>query len=693
MFQMFSKNYFYEKQIKKRQIMPIDMSRDLIKPLSEQTISQIAAGEVVERPSHLVKELVENAIDAGASEVELDFGEGGRYVRVQDNGRGIRPDQMSLALARHATSKIQKTEDLWKIKSYGFRGEALASIASVSDLSLISQAEGMDASRRLQSCFGKTGELEQIGGRRGTTVIVRSLFENVPARLKFLKSPAAESAAIKTAMKAMALSRPEISFRVLQGGRLLFYWPAEKSLADRARQILKEEELYWTEGARGAYRMEAVVAAPNKTFKSRKSTWLFICGRWVECRVIQAALMSAYRGLLMHGEYPLAVAQVHGPGDEIDVNVHPAKSQARFKDSSVVFKLVENSIRQLLEQAPWTRKWTKKWTGKGSGKGAQESSGKEENMAFQSEAFQKTQFPTAQFPEKSSFYRGRGESKGDPFRLQKRTFPSESAFRGRPLSAEDYKSLSWDPSGGASHAQAPAGETPKNSPEALDGQRESSRSAAFLSGPQTASENQKTIRRPSAFSWSSLQVLAQAHLTYLVCQSDRALIFIDQHAAHERFLYEKLLLSWKKGAMDIQKFLVPFSLDLEEDQFEALFSLKDSLQAMGLTLEQLGPSVAGVTAAPSILKEKALQEGLLFLAEEMSERGGSFAFERVVSNLCATMACHSAIRAGQTLDGERMRELLKSMDEFPLSSFCPHGRPVFVEYPLSRLERDFGRTV
>ena len=644
---------------------------ELIRTLSEQTISQIAAGEVVERPAHLVKELIENSFDAGASEIELDFSDGGRYVRARDNGRGIPSDQMSLALARHATSKIQKTEDLWRLKSYGFRGEALASIASVSDLSLISQMKGENSSRRLRSRFGKTARLETIGGIPGTTVIVKSLFENVPARLKFLKSPAAEGAAIKTAIKAMSLSRPDVSFRILQGGRLLFYWPAAKSLAERARQILGEKELYWTEGRLGAYRMEAVIAAPNKTFRNRKSVWLFICGRYVESRVMQAALMSAFRGLLMHGEYPLAVVKADGPGEEIDVNVHPAKSQARFKDSSVIFKLVERPIRQLLEQAPWTRAWAGAdgQAEKPAGLAAPKSpSFNEENLKFQSGELETTRFPRPESPLKSS-----------AFQLQKRVLKNN----GGGLAAEDYKPLSWPPEGAA-----PAGAAGAPPQSAIQSNPESA-PFVFSQNPQLP----KTGKSRAGFSWASLQVLAQAHLTYLVCQSDKAIMFIDQHAAHERVLYERLLFSWKKGAVDVQKLLIPFALDLEEDQFEALFSLRDSLLSMGLTLEQLGPSSAGVTAAPAILKEKAMQEGLLFLAKEAAEKGGSFAFEKAVSDLSATMACHSAIRAGQALDEARMRELLKSMDEFPLSGFCPHGRPVFVEYPIARLEREFCRTV
>ena len=600
---------------------------NLIKPLSKETISQIAAGEVVERPSHLIKELVENSLDAGATEIEIDFDQGGRFVKVKDNGTGMAQDQIPLALSTHATSKINKTEDLWKLNTYGFRGEALASIASVSDLTLISGVKGSSSPFRLKQVFGKKEKTEQIGGSSGTTVIVRSLFENVPARFKFLKSEAAENSAIKNTLKALALSQPEINFRILQKNRLLFYWPKQKNLLERTHQVLALENLYPIQNHIGAYKISAVVGAPNNTLKNRKANWFFVSGRWIESRVIQAALMSAYRGLLMHGEYPLAVISLQGPSDEIDVNVHPSKSQVRFKNSSTIFKLVESSIRTLLEQAPWTKKITQ--TSK---------SIKEENLQFHNPHFKKTQFPLKQ----------------------------------KDYSKEVLSTLSWS-----------------NQNESLNQNTQSPALDPIKYKINLTKDTSQLNSQES--SWSSLQVLAQAHLTYLVCQSDRALIFIDQHASHERILYEKFLQAWKSGIIEIQDQLIPFSLDLEEEQVEALLNLSEEIKKLGVQIEQLSPNSMVVRSAPLILKEKALQEGLLFLARQRVQTGDSFAFERVVSDLCATLACHSAIRAGKSLNEEQMKELLLQMDEFPLSSFCPHGRPVFVEYPLSRLEKDFGR--
>ena len=601
----------------------------LIKTLSEETISQISAGEVVERPSHLVKELVENSLDAGATEIEVDFDQGGRFVKVKDNGSGMAQEEMPLALSRHATSKINQTEDLWKLETYGFRGEALASIASVSDVTLISGLSGENSPCRLRQAFGKEAQKDHIGGTSGTTVIVRSLFENTPARSKFLKSEGAESSAIKNTLKALALSQPDISFRILQKSRLLFYWPPQKNLLDRSEQVLTAKDLYLAEGERGAYKVTAVIGAPNNTLKNRRANWFFVQRRWVESRVLHAGLMSAYRGLLTHGEYPLAVIHLQGPSDEIDVNVHPAKSQIRFKDSSIIFKLVESSIRSQLEQAPWTKKITQNF-----------QSHKEENLLFNRAHFKKTQFPLKQ----------------------------------KEYTKEVLSTLAWSDTSPAD-TQSPNFQTPDNL-----------NPVEYKTIPP-----KKSTELSEESSWSSLQVLSQAHLTYIVCQSDRALIFIDQHAAHERILYERFFSSWKNGGVEIQNQLVPFPLDLEEGQMEALLGLDKELKKLGVQLEPLGPKSLAVSSSPLILKEKALQEGLLFLAKQRLQTGDSFAFERVVSDLCATLACHSAIRAGKSLNPDHMKELLVQMDEFPLSSFCPHGRPVFVEYLISRLERDFGR--
>ena len=632
----------------------------MIQVLPEETISQISAGEVVESPSHLVKELVENSIDAGATEIEVNFDQGGRFVKVKDNGSGISKEEMSLALARYATSKIQKTEDLWKVNSFGFRGEALASISSVSDLTLVSGLKTGSQSYQLRSQFGKIQPLEDSHESQGTVVIVRSLFENTPARFKFLKSEGSENSAVKNTLKALALSNSKVSFRILQKGKLLFHWPGRDQLKDRAAQVLNCPELYFTEAQRGDYFLSAVLAPPHITLKNRKSSWFFVQNRWVESRVMQAGLMSAYRGLLMHGEYPLAVVKVQGPSDEIDVNVHPAKSQIRFKNSSFIFKCVESPIRKLLEQAPWTKKIT-----------SPSNEPQEENLEMDSKFFKQTHWKQSHesYPNKEVL----SQMKWDPKGLSQETghYSNPDHPNQHPPSFESGNPL--DP-----HSQEPS--------EFFFNQKN-----LHLNPRDFKIKDSKLDSQTQRSSWSDLQILAQAHLTYIVCQSSRSLVFIDQHASHERVLYERLFKSWKGGDIEKQKFLVPLVLELEEGQSQALLGLKKELEKMGVEIESVGPHSVLVSSAPSQLKEKALQEGLLFLAKQRVETGDHFAFERVVSDLCATIACHSAIRAGKSLKWEEMKALLKQMDEFPLSSFCPHGRPVFVEYPISKLEKDFGR--
>lgn len=609
-----------------------------IKVLNQETISQIAAGEVVERPSSIVKELVENSLDAQATKIEVEFDEGGRFIKVKDNGKGIEKEDMKGALTCHATSKIKEANDLWKLKTYGFRGEALASISSVSDLTLISKQLKKQAFH-LKCRFGEMEDIQRTGGEEGTTVIIQSLFENVPARFKFLKTAGSENTSIKHTLKALALSHSSCSFRVLHKGRLLFYWPFKKNLLERCQQILNIQDLYFIEKSQGDYKVSAVVAAPHNTFKNRRNNWLFICGRWVEDRVIYSALTAAYRGLLMHGEYPVALVKLDGPSDEIDVNVHPTKSEVRFKNSSLVFQLVESGIRELLEQAPWTKKIT-----------GRSFYPKEENLSFKNFQFERTSFPSTPSFKKEESHR---------HSIFKNKAPSSSGFSYK----ENLSALSLQP----------------------DFPQSEEKESLLIE------EQKKEERGEERRVWSSLQILAQAQLTYLVCQTDKALVFIDQHAAHERILYEKLFSFWKEENRESQIKLVPFSFEVEEDEMEALLGLKNHLKKMGVTVERLGPLLLGVTSSPLILKEKALREGLYLLAKNFIETKDTFSFERKVSDIFATMACHSAIRAGQSLSLIEMENLLKGMDEFPLSSFCPHGRPVFVEYPISKLERDFCR--
>jgi DNA mismatch repair protein MutL len=580
-----------------------------IQILPSQVVDQIAAGEVVERPAQMVKELVENSFDAGATQILVDFSDGGRSVRVTDNGRGIAKDELEKALDRFATSKIKTAEDLWRLRTFGFRGEALASISAVSELTLISRPAPQAEAAKLISKFGERQKFAAVSGDTGTTVVIEKLFENVPARLKFLKSASAESTQIKNVLKAMALSHPEVEMKILNQGELVFFWPKAFSRLERAKQVLEIEGLYEGTARREDVTAYSVFADPNTTAKTSKQMWFFAQDRWIQDRGLQAGVTEAYRHLLMHGEYPISVTWVETHPEKIDVNIHPTKSQVKFLDPSLAFRAVQASVRETLEMAPWLKDM-------------------------------KLEAPV----------------RGADIRVAVENFSLQ--FADPALVQTQYKQK-W------------------NAPVAS----------------QLREPSESTFVAPSGVNWGSLQILGQAHLTYIIAQSREGLLLIDQHAAHERVLFEKLMKSWAEGGLDVQSFLFPMSIDLNGAQIEALLSEAKSFERLGLSLEQLGPTVVGVRAAPALVRESVLKAVLEKTAQEILDLGGSYSFERSVSDICATMACHSAVRAGQALSNEEMMALLRSMDEFPLSGFCPHGRPVQVEYTLSQMERDFGRVV
>lgn len=593
-----------------------------IKILNSEVINQIAAGEVVERPAHLVKELIENSIDAGATEIEVDFSSGGRYVRVTDNGRGILPSELALAFERFATSKIEKAEDLWKLGSFGFRGEALASISSVSRLSLHSNSG--EGGHRILSGFGKVSKVDPVSRSQGTTIIVEDLFENTPARLKFLKSETAEHTQIKSLIKGIAISNPQVEFRIHQKGELVLFFAKANSLKERVEQVLEISPLYFGEAQRGDVHAEVYFADPNTTAKSSRSIWIFAQGRLITDRGAQSAVMEAYRNLLMHGEYPIVAVFITTSPENVDVNIHPTKSQVKFASTQDVFRSVQAALRESLERAPWLQSIV--------GTGV---------LVNQPPVPMKIETPE---PEILSF--------------------KDQSFNLTTTRQKDFSYFS--------------------SPQVV---------APMVSPSLKLPDFQKAAPEKAVGQWSQLEILGQAHLTYIICQNEKGIIFVDQHAAHERVAFEKLMSAWQGGNIEVQQFLFPLSVDLSEEKVEAILRSQKDLEKIGIHIESLGPSVLGVQSGPILLKDQVIAEELDRLAIEIIDKGDSFLFERVIGDVFARMACHSVVRAGQSLSKDEMRSLLGQMDEHPLSTFCPHGRPVYVEYPFNKLEKDFGRTL
>lgn len=600
----------------------------MIQVLSSEIINQIAAGEVVERPSHLVKELLENSLDAGSDQITVEIAEGGRFIRVLDNGSGILSADLDKALQRHATSKITKTDDLWNLHTFGFRGEALASAAAVSKMTLKSFEKNEKKASQIESKFGVLSEIKPSSQAIGTEIKIEDLFENVPARLKFLKSESSEAGQIKSAIKALALAQPGVEFKLINNGELQLFYPKRNSKIERVQDVLEKKSFFETQTTNGGFKCHVVFSSPHEVAKTSKQIWIFVQNRWVQDRALQTAVMDAYRSLLMHGEYPFVVLWLDCKPDEIDVNIHPTKSQIKFQDSSSAFRTVHSALRHALEKAPWI-------AGYNTQTNIKTAQPEVQNMKFYDQSFEQTQFKNKDF----GFGRNTQSPKMD-FNIDQLNHLKVNADFG-------------------------------------------------VSSTETTSQSM-TAEVKSGY-WSSLQVIGQAHLTYIVTQKQDRLIFVDQHAAHERVVYESLMQSWKNNKFEIQNYLFPLAIDLSEDKVEVLIKNQDEIRKLGFEIEQLGPEAIGIKSAPHLIKDASLPLVFEKMALDLLQNGGSFAIEKKISDLFATMACHSVVRAGQSLSTPEMQELLKSMDQFALSSFCPHGRPVSVEKTFTELEKLFGR--
>lgn len=599
-----------------------------IQVLDSEIINQIAAGEVVERPAHLVKELVENSLDAGATEIQIDVSLGGKYIRIKDNGEGIVSSELAYALKRHATSKIRKTADLWNLNSFGFRGEALASAAAVSKLTLKSSEKVEKKSSQIQSDFGKVSDVKQSSSMSGTEIIIDSLFENVPARLKFLKSDSTETQQIKNVIKALALAHPQVQFTLNVDQELEAYYAIRPTHFERARDVFEKKDFFETYSEKNSWKCRAVFSSPHEVAKTSKQIWIFAQNRWVQDRALQAAIMDAYRSLLMHGEYPYVALWLECDPSLIDVNIHPTKSQVKFQDASTAFRTVQSTLREALEKAPWLGAYQKPASAvtRSDFEGLAPQPESQASFVFQDHGFQETRFKSKNF------------------------------------NVQGLQSV------GASATIAPLIDTANDVVGAV-----------------------AEVSEPTSRYWSSLQVIGQVNLTYIVCQKEDRLVLVDQHAAHERVVYESLMQSWKKNRFERQDYLFPLAIDLSEDKVEALLKNENEIRRLGFEIEQLGPQVLGVKSAPHLIKDSSLPTVFEKMAHDLIAYGGSLAIEKKISDLFASMACHSVIRAGQSLSREEMIELLRSMDQFALSSFCPHGRPVSVEMTFHELEKLFGR--
>jgi DNA mismatch repair protein MutL len=650
---------------------------------------QIAAGEVVERPASVVKELVENAIDAGARRVEVEIESGGRrLIRVVDDGCGMIPDDARLALKRHATSKIAAAEDLWGLRTFGFRGEALPSIAAVARLTLSTKTAGAGAGFRLLVEAGVEVDAREAGIPDGTQVEVRDLFFNTPARQKFQKSEATEAANVSEAMLRLALAHPEVHFRLRTAGRLALDLPVHHELGERVRAALARRGasvLHEAEGEEGGHQVRAFLAGPDEASATPRSTFLFVGGRFVRDRSLLHALAFGYGALLEKGRYPLATLFIDVPGQELDINVHPQKLEVRFARPQEVYAAVRHVVGAAIARAPWLA----------------------ETSARSLRVF--TLPPREGDSGSVDDARATAAVSGVGVALPR------SAQAGLPLRAQAPRSRS------GSLRDAPGGSRAFDlgySSGARTAEARSSRAGAADGAPfGDASDDTDTDTDAAAAVavggrepfFAALTYVGQLDRTYLVCEGRGEMILFDQHAAHERIAFARLRAA--HGRREIRRQRLLFPLPVEVDELAAALASDDRLlEPFGfeVTLDAAAaasPGAAGlshpargglrtlqVRAVPEMLKDADPKPLLRDVLGQLADGGvATSALERV-DHVLATMACHSVVRAGDVLGREQVLGLLAQLDGVDLRSHCPHGRPVLLRMPLTEIERRFGRT-
>lgn len=575
--------------------------------LPPEVASKIAAGEVITRPASVVKELVENAVDAGADRILLEIEEGGcRRIRVIDNGSGMEPEEAPLSLERHATSKIRQDQDLLHLQTLGFRGEALASIAAVSRLELASRPAAQPRGCRLYVEGGRLLAQEPWSGPPGTQVVVEDLFFNTPARRKFLRSRTTEQAQIVELVRQLALGYPELAFQLRANGKILLDAPGPVPLGERLATLLPFdwiEQMLPVTAAYGNLKIRGLISRPDHQAATARYQYFLVNRRLVSDRLLSGALREAYQDLLPRGRYPVVVLHLELPPDQVDVNVHPAKAEVRFREGGRVYAGLLTALRQTLA----------------------------------------------------------GES---------------GPARGLANSAQ------WQPASPRAAEPLPVALFPPSAP---------SPPAPNFNFPTPGEEAAPSPPTPATtWSFAELPILGQLHATYILAQAPEGLILVDQHAAHERLLYEDLRRQ-PEGPAPRQNLLLPQPLELTPEQAVWVEEHQAELDRAGLELELFGGSTVLVRAVPVCLASKEPGQVAQEIIAELATLGPAPDRDSFCRRLQLTLACRGAIKAGQPLTLAEMRELLAALDTLPVNSHCPHGRPLWRLLTLAEIHQNFRR--
>ncbi len=607
--------------------------------LPPELCNQIAAGEVLERPASAVKELVENALDADARRIEVEVLDGGKsLIRVSDDGWGMQRQDAENALLRHATSKIETVADLSRIATMGFRGEALASIASVARVSVHTQPRDGAAGTRLEVEGGKITEVREVAAAPGTVIEVRDLFFNTPARLKFLKGDAAEMRRIYAILEKIALAWYDVHFRFVSQGRLRFEVVAHQNQMERVLGLLGRPlhdalyplpELPPLDGVA----VRGYFGEPSFEVKGGAGLHLFVNGRPVQDRTVGAAVQAAYRDL-SRGRSPAVLLMLEVEAHKVDVNVHPTKIEVRFANTDAVFRTVYRALREGLAQTPWVT-------------------------------------PTPLVAPTSAIAEANGS------RVELPRAPMRPGL--------------WDATPWQGKAVVPQALPLWPRAEGVRGGSDVGEDGAWRAGPSAAEAVPPSERGGEGAFFGSLRYVGQIAQTYLLTEDGQGLVIIDQHAAHERMTYERLVAADAARALEIQRLLFPVMVELDGLRAATLEEHQGVLGEMGFELSAFGGNTWVIQAVPAILVGGDYEGMLRSVLDELSSHGWSGGVADAKHALFSRMACHGSVRAGQHLALEEVQALLRDMDAVDFRGHCPHGRPVYFRLSLEEIERRFGR--
>ncbi|MCA9168215.1 MAG: DNA mismatch repair endonuclease MutL [Planctomycetales bacterium] len=690
--------------------VPPHKSPRIIRQLSASVINKIAAGEVIERPSSVLKELLENAVDSGADRIEARLEKGGSdRVRVSDNGCGIAKEQLLLAVASHATSKIETAEDLFAVKSLGFRGEALASISEVSQMTLRSRIHDDASGYELIINGGELSPIVPCAAAPGTTVDIKNLFFNTPVRRKFMRAVQTELGHATEAFMRVALAYPHVRFTLYHNERVVQELPPVESWRDRIATLFGAElaeQLIWVESQDDSLKLSGYVANPTVSRSHNKMQYLFLNGRHIRDRSLQHALGEAYRGLLLTGRFPVSFLQFEIPPDLIDVNVHPTKLEVRFQDAGHLYSQLLQTVRSRFlamdltarvdapappasvdvpddvplpnpDSASAARDAVRQWA---RGDADTESNAAENSARQQSSLrFDTGEKPFRPFPDAvgggSDFGAARVTQGWQPAR------PRDAGGLDSGTAGREGRTHNW--------SSGRAGESDESWSRSARGSG-SFESRVPWSGQEATARTDQVASAATPAGNEKVQAL-QAHNRYLVTASEEGLIVIDQHALHERVLYEQLREKVLAGRMEVQRLLTPEPVDLSPTEAAAVLEQQEVLANIGLEVEPFGGSTVVVQAYPAMLGNVNAADLLRHIAAQLEQENRLPERRDVIDELLHSMSCKAAIKAGDPLSGPEIAQLLEFRHLVQDSHHCPHGRPTTLVFSREELDRRFRR--